>query len=119
LDEDSVQAPSRQELLTIAALSDPVAPGWTRAGRSLQKHGYRPGSAFPRVTGPPTHYNAVAMRIVEHILSDPLSIVATRLHRFYGAALPFIEVTASDGRGVAYLWNPESRTFRMDGFREP
>lgn len=113
-------APSASELLALATEPHPAAPAWTRAGRALQKHGYRPtGSVYPRVAGPPAHYNAVARQIVETILNDPRSVVKGREHRWFGQLVPFIDVRAADGRTLGYLWDPQSSRFRFHSFREP
>ena len=112
--------PSVDDLLALADEPEPAAARWTRAGRALQKHGYRPtGSVYPRVTGPPAHYNSAARRIVEALLRDPRSTTVMRWRRSYGRLLPFIEVTAPDGRMFGYSWDVASSRFRFDGFREP
>jgi hypothetical protein len=112
--------PSRDDLVALAAEPDPAAAGWTRAGRALQKHGYRPtGSVFPQITGPPANYNVAGQRIVVGILNDPRSSVVLRSKRWHKQRLPFIEVTAPDGRKLGFNWDVALGRYRFDGFREP
>ena len=68
--------------------------GLTRAGRALQKHGGRPGSAFPDVSGH-GDLNATGQGIVDDILRAPGE--GPTPNRFGG-----IDVVAQDGRGVRY-----------------
>lgn len=68
--------------------------GLTRAGRALQKHGDRPGSAFPDVSGH-GNLNATGQNIVDDILTTPGS--APNPNRFGG-----VDIIAPDGRGVRY-----------------
>lgn len=81
--------------------------GRTKAGRAGQKHGSRPGSAFPPVKGTPQDHNEQGQRIVDGILNDPGSTVEVDER---GRTT----VTAPDGRGVRY--NPDGS---LQGFREP
>jgi hypothetical protein len=107
-------------LKALASEPDPVGGGWTRAGRAFQKHGYRPtGSVYPRVTGPPAHYNAIAQRIVEAIVDDPGRAFRQRLKVRVGYARPFLEVIAADGRSLGYRWEPMLHRYVFEGFREP
>lgn len=111
--------PFREELLALATEFHPRAVGWTRAGRSLQKHGYRPESVYPRVTGPPSHYNATAQRIVATILRDPQTVMVQRSRQRYGQPEACLEVVAADGRILDFRWVPAGETFLFVGFREP
>lgn len=112
--------PSRDGLKRLAAEPDPRAPIMTRAGRSLQKHGYRSsGSAFPRVSGPPAVYNTYGQQIVDALVDNPETRLVVRLKRRGGRMLPFVEVTAPDGLKVGYLSDVDRREYVFDGFREP
>jgi RHS repeat-associated protein len=71
----------------------------TRAGRQLEKHGSRPGSAFPRATGNAAAKNAAGQEIVEDIITNPGSrTVVLTSGRFKGG----FDIYAPDGRGVRY-----------------
>ena len=85
--------------------------GLTAAGRSLQKHGGRQGSAFPAAKGNPTSINQQGQNIVDDILTSTGSVTSTRHHARYGNVT---EVRAPDGRGVRY----DSKSNFM-GFLEP
>jgi RHS repeat-associated protein len=80
--------------------------GLTRAGRALQKHSDRPGSAFPQVSGH-EKLNQVGQNVVDDILTAPGAIHS--YNRFKGA-----DVVAPDGRGVRYDANGA-----FMGFLEP
>lgn len=77
----------------ISAASSINRNGLTHAGRALQKHGSRQGSAFPRVTGTARDFNREGQKIVEEIVRNPASARIT--NRFGGA-----DVIAPDGRGI-------------------
>lgn len=114
------QTPTLRELAAFATEPDPGAPGFTRAGRALQKRGYRTGgSAFPRVTGPPDHYNATAARIVVEILGDEHSVVDRGSKQRHKVSVAFIRVIAPDGRTMGFRWDQGETRFRFEGFREP
>ena len=81
--------------------------GLTQAGRALQKHGDRPGSAFPQTKGGPGKLNPAGQDIVDDVLTTPGSV--NKPNRFGG-----VDVTAPDGRGVRYDANG-----KMMGFLEP
>lgn len=73
--------------------------GLTAAGRSLQKHGGREGSAFPAAKGNPLSVNQQGQHAVDDILTSPGSTTVTRNHARFGQVT---EVRAPDGRGVRY-----------------
>ena len=85
--------------------------GHTAAGRSLQKHGDRVGSVYPKVAGTPSNRNAVGEQVLREILTNPGVTVVESTHRHFGDIL---EVFASDGRGVRFL-----RDGTFVGFLEP
>jgi hypothetical protein len=97
--------PSIEEMSRAASVPD--KGGLTRAGRALQKHGDRPGSAFPQTKGGPAALNPVGQRIVDEILRNPASV--RKPNRFEG-----VDVIAPDGRGVRF-----DGTGQMMGFLEP
>ncbi|PKH88322.1 RHS repeat-associated core domain-containing protein [Colwellia sp. Bg11-28] len=80
----------------------------TKSGRALQKHGSRPGSAFPPATGNADDKNKQGQGQLEGIMNDPDS-TSSEGNRFGGT-----DVTSSDGRGARY---DDKGKFR--GFLEP
>ncbi len=85
--------------------------GLTKAGRALQKHGNRPGSAFPQPKGSQSDINTVAQEIVDEILTMPGTTIRKRSHPRYGQVF---EVRSPDRRGLMYDNNNT-----LIGFREP
>ncbi|MBL8635407.1 MAG: hypothetical protein JNM40_19425 [Myxococcales bacterium] len=83
----------------------------TAAGRALQKHGGRSGSAFPEVRSNPAEINKAGQAVVDEILTAPGSTTTRRHHARFGDV---IEVRAPDGRGVRY-----DASGRFIGFLEP
>jgi len=81
------------------AASAPVRGDLTQAGRALQKHGGRQGSAFPAATGNPSQISRAGQNVVDDILTSPGATTTTRHHARYGNVT---EVRAPDGRGVRY-----------------
>ena len=71
----------------------------TRAGRALEKHGSRVGSAFPRAVGSVLEKNAAGQHIVEDILTDPGS---ARKYLTRGRFTGGMDITAPDGRGIRF-----------------
>ena len=100
---------SLDELSQAAKAAD--RGGLTAAGRALQKHGDRGGSAFPRVTGGPEAINRQGQSIVDDILTSPGSTNVTRYHARFGKVT---DIRAPDGRGVRYGPNG-----KFIGFLEP
>jgi RHS repeat-associated protein len=90
-------ARSAEELSQAAATLD--REGLTVAGRALQKHGSRQGSAFPEATGNPQSINQQAQKMVDDILTSPSSTAVTRHHARFGEVT---EIRAPDGRGIRY-----------------
>ncbi len=80
----------------------------TGAGRALQKHGGRDGSAFPSAKGNPAAINEQGQKIVDEILNDPGSTVIQRNTGRFGDV---IDVTAPDGRGLRYSADGKFITF--------
>jgi RHS repeat-associated protein len=75
------------------------AGGLTAAARALEKHGRRPGSAFPHAIGNTAAKNAAAQTVVEDILTSPGSrLVNLTSGRFKGG----FDIYTPDGRGVRY-----------------
>jgi len=100
---------SVDDLSRAASASD--RGGLTAAGRALQKHGSRKGSAFPSVRGTPRTINRQGQDIVDDILTSPGATTTQRHHARFGDV---IEVRAPDGRGVRY--SPDRKFL---GFLEP
>lgn len=71
--------------------------GLTKAGRALQKHGDRPGSAFPQTKGGPAKLNPAGQKIVDDILTNPGSV--HKPNRFNGVDViaPAVEAFATTG----------------------
>jgi len=111
--------PAADSLAAMANEPHPTARQWTRAGHALQKHGYRQGSSFPRVAGPPARYNEAARTIVVQLLTDPTTTFEVRWKRSYGVDRPYLFVIAADGRSISYRWEETIGTFVFVGFREP
>ena len=88
------------------AAGEPDRNGLTKAGRSLQKHGGRPGSAFPSVSGH-TNLNKTAQDVVDDILTTPGAIHEP--NRFGG-----VDIRVPGGRQVRY-----DGSGKFMGFLEP
>jgi hypothetical protein len=86
------------EVLSTAAATFDRA-GLTKAGRSLAKHGGRPGSAFPCPTGRPDQVNQQAQDIVDDILTNPASTFTPDVSGRFG---PILDVVDPNGRGVRF-----------------
>ncbi len=83
----------------------------TLAGRALQKHGSREGSAFPSAKGNPSAINEQGQKIVDSILKDPnKSVVQSNTGR-YGQVT---DIISSSGRGLRY-----DAQGKLIGFLEP
>jgi hypothetical protein len=87
----------RAALSSAAAVPD--RGGLTKAGRALQKHGSRPGSAFPSARGNPVEINRAAQKVVDEIVHSPGAKRISRFRHRYGRV---VEIRAPDGRGVRY-----------------
>jgi RHS repeat-associated protein len=104
----SLSDDEKRKLSEAGRQPDPAdKDGRTKAGRAAQKHGSRPGSAFPTVKGRPEDHNEQGQDILNGILNDPGSKIDVDAR---GRAT----VTAPDGRGARY--NPDGS---LQGFREP
>jgi len=97
-------------LSQTGAKTDPAvkAGNLTIAGRALQKHGSREGSAFPIAKGTPAQMNEQGQKILDGIVKAPGATVKDG-NRFGG-----FDVVAPDGRGARF--DPQGN-FR--GFLEP
>ncbi|MEX5539737.1 hypothetical protein [Pseudomonas poae] len=69
------------------------------AGRALQKHGSREGSAFPSVKGSPSEINAQGQKRADEILSNPATTVTYKDTGRFGKVMDMI---APDCRGLRY-----------------
>lgn len=97
-------ARSLDDLSRAASVAD--RNGLTAAGRAPQKHGSRPGSAFPQVSGH-GNLNRAGQEVVDDILTTPGARHVS--NRFGG-----VDVVAPGGRGVRYDSNGN-----FIGFLEP
>jgi filamentous hemagglutinin len=79
----------------------------TKAGRALQKHSGRSGSAFNTSATKAADLNKAGQNIVDQIVNNPRSVEK-------GNRLGGIDIFATDGRGLRF--NADG-TFR--GFLEP
>ena len=102
-----------EELSNAAKILDAADRGGelSLAGRALQKHGGREGSAFPSAKGNPLAVNEQGQRIVDEILSDPLKTYRQEELGRYGRV---VDIRASDGRGLRY-----DSHGKLIGFLEP
>lgn len=106
----SSSVPSVSELLRAGAVPD--RNQLTKAGRALQKHSSRPGSAFPKPSpSKAANINQTAQNILQTILTDPHRKTTIRHTRAFGKV---IEIRALDGKGVRY-----SASGTFIGFLEP
>ena len=92
----------------LKAGDEPDRNGLTKAGRALQKHGDKPGSAFPKSTGTATSRNAQGRNVLRGILRSKNK--TTTSNRFGGKDI-FDNVT---GRGARFGGNGN-----FIGFLEP
>lgn len=83
----------------------------TQAGRALQKHGGRIGSAFPPVKGNTAAINEQGQSIVDGILNDESKKVLFSNTGRFGQVT---DIIATDGRGLRY--DPQGK---LIGFLEP
>jgi RHS repeat-associated protein len=105
----SPHTPTLDELSRAGGAPD--KGGLTAAGRALQKHGSRPGSAFPATSGPPAQINAAGQDVLDDILTTPGSTTTTRNHPRFGDVT---EVRDPSGRGARF-----DSSGRMIGLLEP
>ncbi|MDK9362271.1 hemagglutinin repeat-containing protein [Lelliottia wanjuensis] len=111
--EEQVGKWSVDELSDGAKHIDPASKNGdlTLAGRALQKHGSREGSAFPSAKGNPSAINEQGQKIVDSILNDPnKSVIQSNTGR-YGQVT---DVISSSGRGLRY-----DAQGKLIGFLEP
>jgi len=80
----------------------------TKAGRALEKHGSRPGGAFPRAVGNPAAKNAQGQEVLKELLTSNNQLI--KPNRFGGRDIYDINT----GRGVRFNAQAE-----MMGFLEP
>lgn len=101
---------STENLMKAALIPD--KGGLTVAGRALQKHGNRAGSAFISAKGTAESINQQAEKVVQEILNNPGRIMVTRNHARFGLVT---EIRVSDGRGLRF----DAKSGRFIGFLEP
>ncbi|MBX8547547.1 hemagglutinin repeat-containing protein [Pseudomonas cichorii] len=99
--DNSLAGKSIDELSNAGKVLDPADKSGqlSLAGRALQKHGSREGSAFPSVKGSPSEINAQGQKIADEILNNPASTVT---HKDTGRFGKVMDIVAPDGRGLRY-----------------
>jgi filamentous hemagglutinin len=110
---DKIGKWSVDELSDGAKHTDPASKkgDLTLAGRALQKHGSRPGSAFPSAKGNPSTINEQGQKIVDSILNDPNKTVIQSNTGRYGQVT---DIFSSNGQGLRY-----DAQGKLIGFLEP
>jgi hypothetical protein len=88
----------------VNAGEQPDRNGLTKAGRALQKHGHRQGSAFPRANG--RERNEMGRKVLRDIVANPKS--GKRMGQY-------LDIISPDGRGARFT--PDGN--RFIGFLEP
>lgn len=86
--------------------------GLTAAGRALQKHGSRPGSIFPKVSGNSVALNQQGESVLKNIITNPSVTSTTRYHARFGNV---IEYRIPGGQGARF----SSDGTKFIGFIEP
>jgi RHS repeat-associated protein len=99
----------------LRAASQPSKNRLTAAGRALQKHSDRPGSAFKATSNKPSGLNREGQKVVDDILSDPDAKLVERVIKIEGQEVSVVDVVASDGRAVRFTADGTE----LIGFREP
>lgn len=87
----------------------------TDAGRALQKHGGREGSAYSYSSQKASVLNQEAQNIVNEILNNPNTKIESRVVFENKQRITVVEATAPDGRALRF--NADGS--RLIGFREP
>jgi hypothetical protein len=89
----------RTEMPSLDKLSNagktPDRAGLSKAGRALDKHGGRPGSAFPKAKGTPADKNAQGQFELDDILTSPNTSQ-------YPNRLGGQDIFISNGRGARF-----------------
>jgi hypothetical protein len=83
----------------------------TKAGRALDKHGIRPGSAFPQATGSVAAKNAQGQQVLSEIIQSNQQVI--RGNRFGGRDI----FDSNTMRGVRYDANGNMMGF-LEGIRQ-
>lgn len=105
--------PSKDRLNEAASASN--RNGLTDAGRALQKHGGREGSAYSYSSQKASVLNQEAQNIVNEILNNPNTKIESRVVFENKQRITVVEATAPDGRALRF--NADGS--RLIGFREP
>lgn len=85
--------------------------GFTKAGRSFMKHGYRDGSVFSKPTGTPTQINEHGLKVLESIVNHPERKISYKHTKHLGE---IIDIYAPEIGGARYTISGE-----LIGFLEP
>lgn len=102
---------SEMRQLLIERATQPGQGGVTPAGRALQKHASRSGSAFTGASGNARANTETALRYLREILENPERSVATSSHKTFGEVL---KVRLPNGQGAWFKVDGE-----FIGFLEP
>ncbi len=92
--------------ILLQAANAPSKGGLTAIGRSLQKHGSRSGSVFPKATGNVASINAQAEAVLKGILSNPKATTVTRHHARLGNIM---DIRIPGGQGARF--SADGKTF--------
>lgn len=103
------QIPSLDRLSRAGQMPD--RKGFTKAGRALQKHGGRAGSAFYKPTGNQLRINELGQDVLDNILTHPESAITLKRTKRFGEV---IDIMVPRLGGVRY-----TRTGAIIGFMEP
>ncbi|MEN9343990.1 MAG: hypothetical protein RLZZ453_777 [Chlamydiota bacterium] len=85
--------------------------GYTKAGRSLMKHGYRKDSVFPKPLGNPQEINEHGQKTLESIINHPEKTISYKQTKHLG---DIVDIHAPGIGGVRYKASGE-----LIGFLEP
>jgi RHS repeat-associated protein len=105
-------ATSSFEALSKAASASYRGQEISVAGRALQKHGGRPGSAFPQARGTPLEINQQALNIVDQVLQHPNQTRTSFFSRTLNERV--VDIRVPGGPGIRY-----ADSGRFIGFLEP
>ncbi|MEQ4661560.1 hypothetical protein ABN067_08270, partial [Providencia rettgeri] len=105
--------PSKEELKQAA--SEINRNGLTNAGRSLQKHGGREGSAYSYSNQKASVLNQEARALIDEILDNPNVIIRPRTIYENRKRIEVIDAKSPDGRVLRFSIDGK----KFIGFREP
>ena len=105
--------PAGRMVWRIAAAAD--RGGLTAAGRALQEHGGREGSAFPAARHSPPSINRQGQRVIDDILANPARTTLTRHHARFGqikdVRAPAVEVCYKEQMASSSCFRSQANEF--------